>query len=138
MLPRHHGGFGFPCIPLNRTICRWRISFFSQALAQLWMYVLGRDSVVDESFLATFAGASLSVLVILWSAVNFFSFFCVTTFCVTTYFGFKDWSSLLAKAFEKSSKHLDCFFVSSRLEQSKPNSAGALDELVFALFSSDG
>ena len=80
------------------------ISFFSQALAQLRMYVLGRVSVVDESFLATFAGASLSVLVTLWSAVNFwsvvnfFSFFGVTTFCVAAYFGFKDWASLLAKA----------------------------------------
>ena len=128
------------------------ISFFSQALAQLWMYVLGR-SVGDESFLATFAGASLSVLVTFWSAVNFFSFFGVTTFCVAAYFGFKAWASLLAKAwasllakawasllakvFEKSSKHLDCFFASSSLEQSKPNAAGGIG-LVFALFFSDG
>ena len=96
------------------------------------MYVLRRVLVVDESFLATFAGASLSVLVTFWGAVNFFAFF-----CVTAYFVFKDWASL-AKAFEKSSKHLDCFFASSSLAQSKPNSAGALDALVFALFSSDG
>ena len=103
---------------------------------------------MDESFLATFAGASLSVVVTFWSVANFSSFFCVTlssgfvvTFSsfsgVTRSFGSKDWSSLLAKVFEKSSKHLDCFFVSSSLEQSKPNADGGI-ELVFALFFSDG